>query len=88
MVLVLHTFSMASWTLSDWMSWFFARLLTRASLVAPELLQAIPMALFGTLLRVELMEKEPQVRASFVSTGTVDSDTGCEGNEKSLLRWA
>lgn len=56
--------------------------------MAPELLQAIPMALFGTLLRVELMEKEPQVRASFVSTGTVDSDTGCEGNEKSLLRWA
>lgn len=68
----LPTLSIASFTLSDLMSLLLARLLMRSSLVAPELLQAMLIALFRVTLYVDLVKKDgPRVRVSFVRKGSV-----------------
>lgn len=68
----MYTFSMASFTRSDSMSPFFARLAIRASLLAPELRHAMLYALvFGTLREV----KGPRMmRVNLVRNGSVKGD--------------
>jgi len=70
------TRNMASLTRSDRISLFFTRLVIRASLVAPELRQAMLRALLCAVTDGGLKKREgPRTRLNLAERGTVESST-------------